>query len=120
MAELDDFPEVDKDKHAEDHEVHHVELKACCCANLVASPGGCCGMFWLVIACWIGCGVYIAFNIPCLSTNFSDLKVVNSDISNNWYQKGLSGENAYEYVMSMCLLYIYKYTITDMTIYIVN
>lgn len=94
-AEAEEFPDVEKAENDE-HEIHHVELKACCCANIVASPGGCCGVFWLVIASWIGCAVFIYFNQPCISFNFSDFKVINSEISNNWYQHSLAGDNSYD------------------------
>ena len=104
MEAAEEFPDLEKRK-TEEHEVHHVELKACCCANIVATPGGCCGIFWLVIAGWIGQAIFIAFNLPCLSSNFSDLKVIGSDISNHWYQHGLSGEFSYEYVILVVMVY---------------
>ena len=41
----------------------------------------------------IAFGIYIVFFPVCLSFNFTDFKVINSDIANNYYQLSLASEN---------------------------
>eukprot|EP01084_Bolivina_argentea_P275195 469243_1 len=79
----------------EEEDVHAVELKALGVATCVASPAGCCGCLFTVIAVMVGFAVYIVFFPVCLSFNFTDFKVINSEISNDYYQKLLAEDTKF-------------------------
>eukprot|EP01083_Nonionella_stella_P009521 27380_1 len=94
---LSEFP----DDYEEEDEEHHHELKALKVASCVASPIGCCSCFWFVIAAMVGFGFYV-FKFPvCLNFNFSDFKVINSEISNEVYQRQLSSAMSYKSLPSV-------------------
>eukprot|EP01084_Bolivina_argentea_P198296 339597_1 len=90
--ELDDAEDGDSPTKA--HNV--VQLEALGVATCVSSPCGCIICFcsvWIVMTLF---AVYAVLMPVCLSFNFSDFKVINSEISNEQYQFVLAQETAYD------------------------
>jgi len=89
------------EQSAELDDSHHVELKSFLPATCVSKPLGCCSMCILILAAMAGFGYLIYLDPVCLSFNFTDFKVIDSDISNDFYQHSLSEATSYGEVKSV-------------------
>jgi len=89
---MDDAVDEDVGGHAS---AHHTELKSVCLATFISKPWGCPLCFLLVLACIGGFAAYVVAYPVCLSFNFSDFKVINSEISNHHYQRILADATRY-------------------------